>query len=354
MNLHKKVKVLVIGPWISGHIQNWLGNDSEFDIRGVTFHPKPIANNLYTIKSCFFINRFFSMLLFPFFLILNFVYYKPNVIHVHFLSSYGLLSLFLPGKKIVSIWGSDFNKSMMKNNFRKKLYTFVLNHYDVVNSPSLNISKEIIKCGVNKSKTLTLQYGVDAKNLSLINRKHDGDIFEKKIISSIRNWDDLYQVKELIKAWEEISPTDYKLRIFGKSSNADVIKSINNIVSNCSSDIEIVGFIQGDEFYQLLKESTAFISIPIMDGTPLSVLECMALKLIPIVSNIPANKEWVVTSDSMYLDVPIDKKQLSSAIDNISTFDKSILDINLEKVIADADVDNNREEMFSVYRNLIC
>lgn len=91
--------VLVIGPWVSGHIQQWIGNDSSYNYTVVTCH-KDKNKKPTMVHNLFFINRLISFSILPFALIYYYFLVKPKIIHVHYLSSYGLISSFLPGKKL--------------------------------------------------------------------------------------------------------------------------------------------------------------------------------------------------------------------------------------------------------------
>ncbi|MGI2148265.1 glycosyltransferase [Shewanella baltica] len=350
MNIMKK-KILVIGPLSSGHIQNWLGHYEESNVRIITCH-KFRGDCNYDFRCSFFINQFISFLIFPFYLFYQFLFFRPNIVHVHFLSSYGLLCSFLPAKKIISIWGTDFNGRMSKNRFSNMLYCFILKRYDIINAPSIYITDKLVSYGFDPKSILTLQYGVDIDFLSsFISEKKHGEI----IFSSIRNWDSLYQIEELIKVWEDIALPNYKLRIFGKSNNPIVVKKISQLVENSSANIELVGFLKGSQFYKLLSESRAFVSIPIMDGIPLSVLECMALNLVPILSDIPANHEIACTLDNVFLDIPLNAQQLKDVILKIvldSDLD-SVTNVNHDYVCKNADIRLNRCKMFQCYNDLI-
>ncbi|TWX54047.1 glycosyltransferase [Colwellia hornerae] len=343
-----KNRVLVIGPWSSGHIQKWLGNCNEFDVRILTCH-KFLTKSGYDVRGGFLINSFLSFFIFPLFLIYHTLRFKPDILHVHYSASYGFLSFFMPIKKIVSIWGTDFNRSIERRYF-KHLYIFMLRRFTIINSPSENITRKLICLGIKKENILTLQYGIDLDFLSKYQEKKNNNI----IISSIRNWDDLYQIEELITLWDDISPSGIKLRIFGKTNDKIKENKIKNLIINSKSDIELIGFLSGELFYSKLSESVAFISVPLIDGMPLSVMECLFLKLFPIISDIPANKELILNEPYFFISTPIQKTALSNCLDIIKS--KSFAGdfySNAEHIANIGDIRKNRETMFNVYKYLI-
>ncbi|HEM7130807.1 glycosyltransferase [Providencia rettgeri] len=343
--------VLVIGPWVSGHIQQWIGNDSNYNYTIVTCH-KDRNKSPPTVHNLFFINRVISFIILPFALIYYYLLVKPKIIHVHYLSSYGLLSSLLPGKKIISIWGSDFNKVANANAISRLIYRFVLCRYNIINSPGQHITNKLLDLGIKKDKIITLQYGLDFKKLN--NHLEPSKENKKYVIASIRNWDDVYQIKKLIINWKKISLQHAELWLFGKSNNAKTEKEIINLAAHNSS-IKILGFLPHDELYRKLSCANAFISIPKMDGTPLSVLECCYLKLIPIVSNLPFYEASIKVPQDCLLPLDFTSDELKSAIiaaiendtnEAIKTYNKSYVEGNFN-------IFHNRIIMLDTYKKLL-
>jgi glycosyltransferase involved in cell wall biosynthesis len=54
-----------------------------------------------------------------------------------------------------------------------------------------------------------------------------------------------------------------------------------------------LGFQAGEENQRNYLNAQIYISIPTTDGTSISLLEAMAYGCIPIVSDLPANREWI-------------------------------------------------------------
>jgi len=58
-------------------------------------------------------------------------------------------------------------------------------------------------------------------------------------------------------------------------------------------NFENLGKVPRERYVNLLESSHFCVSIPKFDGTSVSLLEGMALGCVPIVSDIPPNREWV-------------------------------------------------------------
>ncbi|EKP4442249.1 glycosyltransferase, partial [Vibrio alginolyticus] len=342
------------GPWVSGHIQNWLKNNKKFDCLVLTCHDYGgVKTGKYNVKSCFLFNRWISFLIFPFFLAYYYAIYRPHLVHVHFLSSYGILSSFLPGKKILSLWGTDINGKVTKNKFFRRAACSAMRKYTIINSPALHMTKKINSWGVEQNKIKTFQYGIDTNKLDKILDKKV--IVNKDVITvaSIRNWDSLYQIEQLLNIWEKFECEKFQLKLFGKSHNLEIEKRITNICSKMDN-VEIVGFVSQDEFYSSLLSCDVFVSLPVMDGTPLSVIESIYLGLSPVVTDLP----FYTT------DFKLENQYIVPAKFSYESLHKSILESYKNWTSSDVhrfrslirckfSIEKNTDRMFSLYEELI-
>jgi glycosyltransferase involved in cell wall biosynthesis len=78
-----------------------------------------------------------------------------------------------------------------------------------------------------------------------------------------------------------------------------------------------VVFLRGasdQELRAAVKSASFYLSASLSDGTSSSLLEAMASGLIPIVSDIPANREWIVPETNGLLFPPGDERALAEMI----------------------------------------
>jgi glycosyltransferase involved in cell wall biosynthesis len=89
-----------------------------------------------------------------------------------------------------------------------------------------------------------------------------------------------------------------------------------------------------------------WISIPESDATSISLLEAMAYGCIPIVSNLPSNKEWITDGENGFIIKNLDEEYIEEmlAID----FEKAI-QINKERILRDGTREANRQKFFNLY-----
>ncbi|OOE86605.1 glycosyltransferase, partial [Salinivibrio sp. AR640] len=313
-----KNRVLIVGPWVSGHIQNWLGDNQDYDYLIVTCHKSNDHEQKRNVKQVFFINQIISFFLFPFILMYYYLRFRPDLIHVHFLSSYGILSSFLPGSKILSLWGTDINGKMTSRKLFRFIGCMAMKRYNVINSPAQHMTNKISSWGVDIDKVRTFQYGIDTSRLDGMLRRcsRQNDINPHKIVvASIRNWDSLYQIEKLLDIWSNLDEKRFTLKLFGKSNDPKIDNRIRTHAERFSN-IEVVGFVTQEQFYSSLLDCNIFLSLPTMDGTPLSVIECIYLGLAPVVTDLEFYNTDMKVNESLKVNVDFDSEEIEKCIES--------------------------------------
>jgi glycosyltransferase involved in cell wall biosynthesis len=124
-------------------------------------------------------------------------------------------------------------------------------------------------------------------------------------IVSNRKLEDVYSVDTVVDAFpgvHELFPSatltvagDGRLRTeLGRRAERSI----------ASGSIMFVGAVDHYRMPTLLGENHIYVSMSLSDTTSVSLLEAMACGLFPIVSDIPANREWIVGGENGML-VPV-------------------------------------------------
>jgi glycosyltransferase involved in cell wall biosynthesis len=213
---------------------------------------------------------------------------SPDYLNAHFLSSYGFLAALSKSVKaniilIQSTWGTDVLVTPFRNIIQKKIAKYSLAKADYITSDSLHMS-DIIKTLVDKKEVLTFSFGFE--NIEKNNFK------KEKIIFSNRGLKGFYNIEKVLK-WFANQSEEYKLIIANDGLERLSLEKLTKELS-LEERVSFVGLIDEKEMKKHYEQSQYFISIPNSDGTSVSLLEAMMYGCIPIVSNIPANREWVL------------------------------------------------------------
>ena len=122
------------------------------------------------------------------------------------------------------------------------------------------------------------------------------------------------------------------------------------------SFVEFLGRVPHEKMADLLAQADIYVSTSLYDGTSVSLLEAMGSGAFPVVTDIPANREWITNGLNGFL-VPIDKEKylanrIIDAIRNQALREKSRIK-NLSIVEEKALWPANIEKIQKVYSQLL-
>ena len=112
--------------------------------------------------------------------------------------------------------------------------------------------------------------------------------------------------------------------------------------------VRFLGGVSGASMVKALQSASCYVSASLSDGCSGSLLEAMACGLFPIVSDIPANREWIIDGDNGMLFPPGDHLALARCLERAvgeRAWMSSALDTNRRLVEERANVDTNMQAL---------
>ena len=145
------------------------------------------------------------------------------------------------------------------------------------------------------------------------------------------------------------NPT-WKLRIAGKGSNTEKLKQqVRDL--NLNDQVEYVGLLAPAENLENYLKSKIYISIPNTDGTSISLLEAMAYGCLPVVSDLPANREWITDGEN---GIVVSENLLEKSLERAMQLDPiKVASRNREIIEARATKQANRSRFIAIYEHLL-
>jgi len=272
--------------------------------------------------------------------------FKPSVIHAHQANSVGFITSLANKKKIpqvITTWGDDVLIFPKKNFVFRMLARISLNYSHAITADA-QIMKTAIEEFVGRKDVVVANFGIDIDQIE--------PVAKENIIYSNRLHDPLYNIDQLILGVKEFlkKNTSWKLIIAGNGSMTEYLKELAEQNLPAES-YEFVGFVSSEKNQSNFLKSTIFISIPNTDGTAISLLEAMAFGCLPILSDLPANKEWVTDGVNGII---VKDKNLSNALNQAMTIDRSkVQEINHSIIVKRATKQANRSLFYAIYDNLL-
>jgi len=283
--------------------------------------------------------------------------FKPDIIHAHYVSSYGTLGAlcgFHP--LVISVWGSDIFDFPKKSFLHKKLIEFDLDRADQILSTSNTMAIETKKY-TNKNIKIT-PFGIDLNQFKPM--KVDS-LFEKDdiVIGIVKALEKTYGVEDLIRTFavlhKSLNKLPLRLLIVGEGTQEVYLKQLV-VDLNIGELTRFTGKISYEKIPEYHNLCTISVYPSINESFGVSVIESSACEKPVIVSNVGGLPE-VVENGVTGLVVPFrNPLELSKAIEKL-VLDKELRikmgKAGRERVEKMYNWENNVSTMISIYRDIL-
>jgi glycosyltransferase involved in cell wall biosynthesis len=229
-----------------------------------------------------------------------------QAIHAHWAIPTGLIGVMVGSllwkPLIVTIHGSDLRMALEKPGFLRRLFVYVCNHSAHLNCVSEAQEEELERLGIPRGKVSTIPMGIDEAFLETgKNRRVESEKRSYTVLSN-RNLLPIYNVSLLIRAIPIVlkEKPETKFLIAGDGSEKEALeREVKNL--NIHSSVMFLGRVPHEEMPDLLAHADIYVSTSLCDGTSVSLLEAMGSGVFPVVTDIPANKEWIINGENGFL-----------------------------------------------------
>ena len=238
--------------------------------------------------------------------------FDPDVVSAHFVPNYGMMAALCGVTPwVLSAWGSDIMTVPERSAFHRWRTRFVLDRAPWVTSDALVLTERIRSFGVPPDRILTFPYGVDPALFA----PGAPPPQPGPLILSNRKLEALYRVDVVVDAFAAVREAlpDAALTIAGDGSErSNLLQRAGS--SDTATRIRFVGDVEHGRMPALLRDHHLYVSTSPADTTSVSLLEAMAVGLFPVVTDIPANREWIVDGDNGRLVPPGEATRLAVAL----------------------------------------
>ncbi|NIT59060.1 MAG: glycosyltransferase, partial [Aliifodinibius sp.] len=278
---------------------------------------------------------------------------KPDILHSHYLTSYGLLgalSGFTP--LIATAWGSDVLATPQNSFIYRLLLRYTLSRCNIVTSDSAFMGDEVMrKYHLAPDRMKIIPLGVDLTTFNHAERSWPEQ--PPFILLSMRFLDANANLQSLIKALPAVTVhiPDIKLIVTHHGPELSALKQLVKHL-DLENIVAFQGLIPHHEVAVHLKQADLYFSLLNSDATSVNLLEAMACGSFPIVSDIPANREWISDGENGYIVSPQASDDLAKKI--ISALKLPHLRIRAAKYNWDvinqkANWESNMQAVFDIY-----
>jgi len=270
---------------------------------------------------------------------------RPDVVHAHYATSYGLLALASGVRPlVVTAHGSDVLLGRA-NPIYAQVMRRVFRAASFVTVPSEEMRDAVVELTGHPVDVQVFQYGIESRRLAALAhqvRQMPPAPTAPRSIVTARPLRPLYRLDVLLDglALLESVRSDWSCTVLGdgeERANAEAqVRSLGLddrvTFAGQRSALEVETALAGADIYVSLAES---------DGASIALLEAMALGAVPVVSDITANRAWIRDGENGVLS-QIDAASACESLVRALTLDRaSVAALNRSLVAEHADRDRN-------------
>lgn len=223
---------------------------------------------------------------------------QPDLIHAGPIQTCALISILSGFRPVLTMsWGFDLMEDVHKSKWMGWATRYTLNRSRFFTSDANVTRDKAVAYGMNPEKTAVFPWGVDLDHFrpSVAGRDRASSSFT---LFCNRSWEKRYGVDVLARAFVKVAQQkeNLDLILLGSGSQGNQIRQILDN-GGVSDRVTFGGQISQPELPNWYHMADLYISPSHVDGSSVSLMEALACGLPCLVSDIPANKEWVTEGD---------------------------------------------------------
>jgi len=240
--------------------------------------------------------------------------FVPELVNAHFLPNYGWLAWLLGTRPwALSTWGSDVLVNPRRSALHRWRARRVLRAADCITSDAAMLTEAIQALAGPGLPVLTAPMGIDRASFAAAAPALGAP--RARTVLHNRNLEAVYDLPTVLRGcarWLAANP-DWRLRLAGDGSQRARLER-EAAALGLGERIAFLGRLARPALLAELAQAEIYLSASRSDSTSVSLLEAMALGAYPVLSDLPANREWIAEPpQAQYFPVG-DAQALSAAL----------------------------------------
>jgi glycosyltransferase involved in cell wall biosynthesis len=226
---------------------------------------------------------------------------RPDLIHAGPIQTCAFIAMLTGFRPILTMsWGFDLMKDVHRGWGWRKITQYVLRNTTYFTSDA-DVTRDVaVQYGMNPEKTIVFPWGVDLEHFAPSTVQHPPS--SGFTLFCNRSWEPNYGVDILARAFARVAAQrpEVSLLLLGGGSQGHIIRQILDS-GGVNERVTFAGQISQRDLPRYYKMADLYISPSHVDGSSVSLMEALACGLPCLVSDIPANKEWVFEGQNGWL-----------------------------------------------------
>ncbi|HEY7221852.1 MAG TPA: glycosyltransferase family 4 protein [Candidatus Binatia bacterium] len=288
---------------------------------------------------------------------------RPDLVHVHWAHFAQPVSEAWSGPLAITAWGSDIYQLNDPSVVGELVQGLRAGHTITCDSEDLVKRVKQLR-GTHGDNVHCVQWGVDVKNFYPdapdCNLMSELGVLGRRVIFSPRGFLPVYNQDGVLSAFVQVLREMPDAVLIMKDFDGmphwrrAIRKRIEDL--HLTDSVRIVGSVPYERMREFYRMAPVTISVPFSDATPMSVLEAMACGSVPIVSDLPSLREWIVDDWNGYLVSPSDTQRMANRIIHILKNPETVCEFarRNRKIVEDrANQAVHMERMRDLYRAML-
>lgn len=222
--------------------------------------------------------------------------FRPEVTVAHFLPNYGFLAALADAKPwMLACWGSDLLVNATRTPLHRARARWTLRRAQSIHVDAAVLAEAAVRLGADPKRVWTRAWGVDVRAL-----EPDGAWGARRAGSQAlrvlwtRQLEPIYDPETFLRGLGILGRKGIAFRatLAGAGPLRPGLEALARS-EGISDRIVFAGWVESGRLATLYREHDAYVSLSRSDSTSQSLLEAMAAGLVPVVSDIAGNREWV-------------------------------------------------------------
>jgi len=232
--------------------------------------------------------------------------FRPDVIHGNWIVPTGLIASlagFVTGTPVINT-ARGMDTRIRENRLVRALFTLAVRLSD-----KLTVVSDAMRSVPGLASADVISSGVDTVFFTI-----QPDLSSKTILFT-RSLEPVYDATTLIRSVPLVreKAADVRFMIAGAGTQGELLRSLAHDL-DVEGHVTFLGHVPHSDVPRLACRSRVFVSTALADGTSIALLEAMAAGLVPVATNIEANRVLISHGQDGYLFRPGDEQDLARNI----------------------------------------
>jgi L-malate glycosyltransferase len=289
---------------------------------------------------------------------------KPDLVHAGPIQTCAFIAVLAGAHPLLTMsWGFDLMDDVHKGWIWEFATRYTLKRSTFFTSDADVTKDKAVAYGMNPEETIVFPWGVDLEHFNVQTFERaalsvsKGSNVETFTLFCNRSWETRYGVDVLVRAFVKVAQQKDNVDLIllsGGSQGANIRRILQS--GGVLERVTFGGQISQTDLPRWYHMADVYISPSHVDGSSVSLMEALACGLPCLVSDIPANKEWVVEGENGWLFHDGDADHLAEKILAAMSQRENLPGIGrASRRTAEmrADWKKNAEALMQVYRSLL-